>query len=169
MERVLADAVRRCDAGEAPGCPLIETLSKAEGIGRLIGDAPAQLLERRPGDRRDPLLVLEALREAAYLQPKMKAVIGGAAAMNRASRACAQMGSQKLPSTKLWPRRRWQLSRDMSRRLMNRQPLQLREGDAARYLIARLFPHCLLSGAAAAFGAEALGSAGALPLAIRRD
>jgi hypothetical protein len=36
MERVLADAVRRCDAGEAPGCPLIETLSKAEGIGRLI-------------------------------------------------------------------------------------------------------------------------------------
>jgi MerR family transcriptional regulator, mercuric resistance operon regulatory protein len=30
MERVLADAVRRCDAGEAPGCPLIETLSKAE-------------------------------------------------------------------------------------------------------------------------------------------
>jgi hypothetical protein len=36
MERVLADAVRRYDAGEAPGCPLIETLSKAEGIGRLI-------------------------------------------------------------------------------------------------------------------------------------
>lgn len=29
MERVLADAVRRCDAGEAPGCPLIETLSLA--------------------------------------------------------------------------------------------------------------------------------------------
>ncbi len=27
MERVLADAVRRCDAGEAPGCPLIDTLS----------------------------------------------------------------------------------------------------------------------------------------------
>ena len=25
MERVLADTVRRCDAGEAPGCPLIET------------------------------------------------------------------------------------------------------------------------------------------------
>jgi MerR family mercuric resistance operon transcriptional regulator len=28
MERVLADAVRRCDAGEAPGCPLIDTLSR---------------------------------------------------------------------------------------------------------------------------------------------
>lgn len=27
MERVLADAVRRCDAGEAAGCPLIDTLS----------------------------------------------------------------------------------------------------------------------------------------------
>ncbi len=26
MERVLADAVRRCDAGEVPGCPLIDTL-----------------------------------------------------------------------------------------------------------------------------------------------
>jgi len=29
MERVLADAVRRCDAGELPGCPLIETLSRS--------------------------------------------------------------------------------------------------------------------------------------------
>ena len=29
MERVLADAVRRCDAGEASGCPLIETLSRS--------------------------------------------------------------------------------------------------------------------------------------------
>lgn len=28
MERVLADAVRRCDAGETPGCPLIDTLSR---------------------------------------------------------------------------------------------------------------------------------------------
>jgi MerR family mercuric resistance operon transcriptional regulator len=28
MRRVLAEAVRRCDAGEAPGCPLIETLSR---------------------------------------------------------------------------------------------------------------------------------------------
>ncbi|HVC52065.1 MAG TPA: helix-turn-helix domain-containing protein [Stellaceae bacterium] len=27
MERVLADTVRRCDAGEVPGCPLIDTLS----------------------------------------------------------------------------------------------------------------------------------------------
>jgi MerR family mercuric resistance operon transcriptional regulator len=29
MERVLADAVQRCDAGEASGCPLIYTLSRA--------------------------------------------------------------------------------------------------------------------------------------------
>jgi len=28
MERVLANAVRCCDAGEAPGCPLIDTLSR---------------------------------------------------------------------------------------------------------------------------------------------
>src|SRR6266446_10302321 len=27
LERVLSDAVRRCDAGELPGCPLIDTLS----------------------------------------------------------------------------------------------------------------------------------------------
>lgn len=27
MEHVLADAVRRCDAGEPPGCPIIDTLS----------------------------------------------------------------------------------------------------------------------------------------------
>jgi len=27
MERVLADAVRRCDAGEVPGCPLIGVLA----------------------------------------------------------------------------------------------------------------------------------------------
>ena len=27
MERVLSDAVRRCDAGERPGCPLIDALS----------------------------------------------------------------------------------------------------------------------------------------------
>ena len=26
MERVLADAVRRCDAGQLPGCPLIDAL-----------------------------------------------------------------------------------------------------------------------------------------------
>lgn len=26
MERVLADSVRACDAGQAPGCPLIDTL-----------------------------------------------------------------------------------------------------------------------------------------------
>jgi MerR family transcriptional regulator, mercuric resistance operon regulatory protein len=29
MERVLADSVRRCDAGEVPGCPLIDSLSAA--------------------------------------------------------------------------------------------------------------------------------------------
>jgi MerR family mercuric resistance operon transcriptional regulator len=28
MERVLADAVRCCDAGESPGCPLIDSLSQ---------------------------------------------------------------------------------------------------------------------------------------------
>jgi MerR family transcriptional regulator, mercuric resistance operon regulatory protein len=28
MERVLAEAVRRCDAGEAPGCPLLDALSQ---------------------------------------------------------------------------------------------------------------------------------------------
>jgi MerR family mercuric resistance operon transcriptional regulator len=27
METVLADAVRQCDAGELPGCPLIDSLS----------------------------------------------------------------------------------------------------------------------------------------------
>lgn len=29
MERVLADTVRRCDAGESAGCPLIDTLSRS--------------------------------------------------------------------------------------------------------------------------------------------
>ena len=29
MERVLVGAVRRCDVGEAPGCPLIDSLSAA--------------------------------------------------------------------------------------------------------------------------------------------
>jgi len=29
MERVLADAVRRCAAGEVPGCPIIDALSAA--------------------------------------------------------------------------------------------------------------------------------------------
>jgi MerR family mercuric resistance operon transcriptional regulator len=29
LERALSDAVRRCDAGERPGCPLIDTLSAA--------------------------------------------------------------------------------------------------------------------------------------------
>jgi MerR family mercuric resistance operon transcriptional regulator len=34
MERVLADAVRRCDADETPGCPLIEALSTGACPGR---------------------------------------------------------------------------------------------------------------------------------------
>jgi len=29
MEQVLADAVRHCDAGEAPGCPVLDVLSTA--------------------------------------------------------------------------------------------------------------------------------------------
>ena len=29
MERALADAVQRCDAGEAPGCPVLDALSEA--------------------------------------------------------------------------------------------------------------------------------------------
>ena len=38
MARVLLDAVRRCDAGETPGCPLIDTLSAS---------APLHLVARR--------------------------------------------------------------------------------------------------------------------------
>lgn len=44
MENVLDDAVRRCDAGEAPGCPLIEALSKAPDKGAPNRDQSA----RRP-------------------------------------------------------------------------------------------------------------------------
>ena len=43
MERVLAAAVRSCDAGEVPGCPLIDTLSAS---------APLHLLARRPARKR---------------------------------------------------------------------------------------------------------------------
>jgi MerR family mercuric resistance operon transcriptional regulator len=32
MERVLADAVRRCDEGNFPGCPLIDALSPSGGL-----------------------------------------------------------------------------------------------------------------------------------------
>jgi MerR family mercuric resistance operon transcriptional regulator len=32
MQGVLADAVRRCDGGETPGCPLIETLSRSSRL-----------------------------------------------------------------------------------------------------------------------------------------
>jgi MerR family mercuric resistance operon transcriptional regulator len=38
MERVLSEAVRRCNAGEAPGCPLIDTLTAS---------APLHLVARR--------------------------------------------------------------------------------------------------------------------------
>ena len=38
MDRVLSDAVRRCDTGELPGCPLIDTLSTS---------APLNLVARR--------------------------------------------------------------------------------------------------------------------------
>ena len=38
MARVLADAVQRCDAGEMPGCPLIDT---------LLASAPLHLVARR--------------------------------------------------------------------------------------------------------------------------
>jgi len=38
MDRVLSDAVRRCDTGELPGCPLIDTLSTS---------APLHLVARR--------------------------------------------------------------------------------------------------------------------------
>jgi MerR family transcriptional regulator, mercuric resistance operon regulatory protein len=40
MERVLSDAVRRCDAGEPPGCPLIEALSASAPL-HLAGQARA--------------------------------------------------------------------------------------------------------------------------------
>jgi MerR family mercuric resistance operon transcriptional regulator len=39
MERVLSKAVRRCDAGEVSGCPLIDTLTAS---------APLHLVARRP-------------------------------------------------------------------------------------------------------------------------
>jgi MerR family mercuric resistance operon transcriptional regulator len=41
MARVLSDAVQRCDAGEMPGCPLIDTLSAS---------APLHLVARRSLD-----------------------------------------------------------------------------------------------------------------------
>ncbi|WP_299008725.1 helix-turn-helix domain-containing protein [uncultured Caulobacter sp.] len=42
MERVLADAVKACEAGQDPGCPLIQTLgAKAGGAGQdTISAAP---------------------------------------------------------------------------------------------------------------------------------
>lgn len=35
MGRVLSDAVRRCDAGELPGCPIIDALSGEKISGRM--------------------------------------------------------------------------------------------------------------------------------------
>jgi len=45
MERILADAVRRCDAGEQPGCPLIDALSATSpphraGRSRALNSGP---------------------------------------------------------------------------------------------------------------------------------
>jgi len=40
MARVLSDAVRRCDAGEMPGCPLIDALSATSPL-RLVGRSRA--------------------------------------------------------------------------------------------------------------------------------
>ena len=43
MERVLADAVRRCTAGELPGCPIIDALSRPPDImGRRTTEARAK-------------------------------------------------------------------------------------------------------------------------------
>jgi hypothetical protein len=62
---------------------------------------------------------------------------------------------------KVWPRPEAATQSGREPALMNRQPLQLREGDVARgELIPRSFSHRLLAGAAAALGAEALGTAG---------
>jgi MerR family mercuric resistance operon transcriptional regulator len=47
MERVLADAVRSCDAGELPGCPLIDVLSAS---------APLHLVGSRRGRKSGPVL-----------------------------------------------------------------------------------------------------------------
>jgi MerR family mercuric resistance operon transcriptional regulator len=45
MERVLATVIRQCDAGQRPGCPLIDTLSGSADI--LRGGAPILTLEER--------------------------------------------------------------------------------------------------------------------------
>jgi MerR family transcriptional regulator, mercuric resistance operon regulatory protein len=37
MERVLADTVRRCGKGEAPGCPLIDTLWRTSLVPTIAG------------------------------------------------------------------------------------------------------------------------------------
>jgi MerR family mercuric resistance operon transcriptional regulator len=37
MERVLSEAVRRCDTGELPGCPLIDTLSANAPLHLVVG------------------------------------------------------------------------------------------------------------------------------------
>ncbi len=39
LERALSDAVRRCDAGELPGCPLLDALSAAPSLDSRAGSA----------------------------------------------------------------------------------------------------------------------------------
>jgi hypothetical protein len=45
MERVLTEAVQSCDAGELPGCPLIDVLSAPAPL-NLVGDRHGALLGR---------------------------------------------------------------------------------------------------------------------------
>jgi len=47
MERALTEAVRRCDGGHLPGCPLIDTLSAA---------APLHLVSRRRAPNSAPVV-----------------------------------------------------------------------------------------------------------------
>lgn len=42
MERILADAVRACDAGQDPGCPLLDALYAEPPAGNCLCDGPAQ-------------------------------------------------------------------------------------------------------------------------------
>src|SRR6516162_398219 len=50
MARVLADAVQRCDAGEMPGCPLIDTLSASAPLHLVARRSPASRTKtHKPG------------------------------------------------------------------------------------------------------------------------
>jgi MerR family mercuric resistance operon transcriptional regulator len=53
MERVLADAARRCDAGEAVGCPLIDALWRCAD-GRLTDSDAQGCSGGRPGPSKPP-------------------------------------------------------------------------------------------------------------------